>query len=84
MTSRVGAILEMRLSKAAGSEWVFSTLTKSGHIEPPSLKKQHANAIREATSILRKQTKREDARFEGFELHTLRSRRYVLRWIGHK
>jgi hypothetical protein len=32
MTPRVHAILDMRLSKAAGSQWVFPAPTKSGHI----------------------------------------------------
>jgi integrase len=82
MTPRVEAILGMRLSKAAGSEWVFPTLTKSGHIEPSSLKKQHAKAIREATVILRKQTKRVDAKFEGFEFYTLRHT-CLTRWAPH-
>ena len=56
MTPRVEAILEMRLSKSSGKDWVFPAGTKSGHIEPSSLKKQHARAIEEATAILRKQT----------------------------
>ena len=33
MTPRVQAILDMRLSKAACSEWVFVAPTKSGHME---------------------------------------------------
>ena len=82
MTPRVQAILEMRLSKANGSTWVFPAQTKSGHIEPSSLKKQHAKAIREATAILRKQTKRENDNFEGFELYTLRHT-CLTRWAPH-
>src|SRR5262249_39924633 len=39
-TPAVGAILDMRLSKAAGSQWVFPAPTKSGHMEPSTLKKQ--------------------------------------------
>ena len=72
MTPRVKAILKMRFSRSKGEEWMFPARTKSGHIEPSSLKKQHAKAIREATKILRKQTKQKDAKFQGFELYTLR------------
>jgi hypothetical protein len=68
----VAAILDMRLTKSAGSGWAFPAATKSGHIEPSSLKKQHLNAIAEATRILRKATGSEDGKFEGFELYTLR------------
>jgi integrase len=56
MTPRVQAILEMRLARAADSEWVFPAATKSGHMEPSTIKKQHAKAIGQATAILRKQT----------------------------
>ena len=72
----------MRLSKAAGGEWVFPAPTKSGHIEPSSLKKQHARAIEEATAILRMHTQREDAKFQGFELYTLRHT-CLTRWAPH-
>ena len=82
MTPRVKAILEMRLSMSESGEWIFPAKTKSGHIEPSSPKKQHAKAIREATAILRKQTKNEDARFEGFELYTLRHT-CLTRWAPH-
>jgi integrase len=53
MTPRVAAILDMRLTKS--DAWVFPAATKSGHVEPSSLKKQHLNAIAESTRILRKQ-----------------------------
>jgi len=72
MTERVRAILDMRLDRAGDSEWVFPAPTKSGHIEPSSVKKQHATAISVATIILRKKTKRLDRQFQGFELYTLR------------
>src|SRR5206468_8681852 len=49
MTPRVQAILEMRLSQNDGIEWVFPAPTKSGHMEPSTLKKQHAKAIEQAT-----------------------------------
>ena len=82
MTPRVQAILDMRLSKAAGSQWVFPAPTKSGHMESSTLKKQHAKAIQEATKILRKQTDRDDVSFHGFELYTLRHT-CLTRWAPH-
>jgi integrase len=45
LTPRTTASLKMRLA-AAKNEWVFPALTKSGHIEKSSLKKQHAKACR--------------------------------------
>jgi len=65
MTPRVAATLDMRLTKSAGSAWVFPAAMKSGHIEPSSLKKQHLNAIAEATRILRKQTGRKRRSLKG-------------------
>ena len=44
MTQRVAAVLEMR-RETAESDWVFPAPTKSGHIEPSSLKKGHARAL---------------------------------------
>jgi integrase len=82
MTARVQAILDMRLVKAAGSKWVFPAPTKSGHIEPSSLKKQHAKAIQQATAMLRRETGREDSRFQGFELYTL-MHTCLTRWAPH-
>jgi integrase len=82
MTPRVQAILEMRVSKTAGGEWVFPAATRSGHMEPSTLKKQHAKAIEQATAILRKQTEREDIEFQGFELYTFRHT-CLTRWAPH-
>jgi integrase len=82
MTPRVQAILEMRLSKAAGNEWVFPAATKSGHIEPSTVKKQHAKATAQATAILRKQTGGRNVVFQGFELYTLRHT-CLTRWAPH-
>jgi integrase len=70
----------MRLSKANG-RWVFPAPTKSGHIEPSSLKKQHAKAISEATRILR-EVSRNDAKLDPFELYTLRHT-CLTRWAPH-
>jgi integrase len=58
MMPRVKATLDMRLSKASGGSWIFPAQTKSGHIEPSSLKKQHLKAIAESTRILREEKKR--------------------------
>ncbi len=69
MTPRVQAILEMRLSVTNGGEWVFPALTKSGHIEPSSLKKQQMRAFRESG-------------VPSFELYTLRHT-CLTRWAPH-
>jgi len=82
MTPNVQAILEMRLSKSAGEEWVFPAPTMSGHIEPSSLKKQHAKAVSEATRILREETQDPKRVFVGFELYTLRHT-CLTRWAPH-
>jgi integrase len=83
MTPNVQAILEMRLTKAAGGgAWVFPAPTRSGHIEPSSLKKQHAKAVAKATSILREETGDPKPTFAGFELYTLRHT-CLTRWAPH-
>jgi integrase len=82
MTARVRATLDIRLSKANGSGWVFPAQTKSGHIEPSSLKKQHAKAASEATRILRQETQDPKRAFAGFELYTLRHT-CLTRWAPH-
>ena len=60
----------------------FPAQTKSGHIEPSSLKKQHLKAIAEATRIHREETKRDDAKLEPFELYALRHT-CLTRWAPH-
>src|SRR5262249_47023453 len=82
MTARVKAALEIRLAKANGSAWVFPAPTKSGHIEPSSLKKQRIKAIAAATRILREETQRHEAEFDPFELYTLRHT-CLTRWAPH-
>jgi integrase len=82
MTPNVQAILEMRLSKPASVAWVFPAATQSGHIEPSSLKKQHAKAVSEATRILREETQDPRRAFAGFELYTLRHT-CLTRWAPH-
>jgi len=82
MTARVKAILTRRLSKAHGSAWVFPAQTKSGHIEPSTLKKQHLKAIAEGTRILREESKKQDVELSLFELYTLRHT-CLTRWAPH-
>jgi integrase len=82
MTPNVQAIMGMRLTKAAGAAWVFPAPTKSGHIEPSSLKKQHANAVAEATRMLRAESGDLERVFRGFELYTLRHT-CLTRWAPH-
>jgi hypothetical protein len=54
----------------ADAEWVFPARTRSGHIEPSILKKQHAKAVSVATRLLREDTGDPKRAFEGFELYT--------------
>jgi len=73
MTPRVKAVLEMRLSAVSGSEWVFPADTRSGHIEPSSLKKRHATAIVEGARILREATRDANRELVTFELYNLKA-----------
>jgi integrase len=82
MTPTVQAIMEMRLSNPALGPWVLPAATRSGHIEPSSLKKQHAKAISEATRILREEAKDPTPKFVSFELYTLRHT-CLTRWAPH-
>ncbi len=82
MTPNVQAIMEMRLSKAAEAAWIFPAATKSGHIEPFSLKRQHAKAISKATLLLREETGDLKRAFAGFELYILRHT-CLTRWAPH-
>lgn len=83
MTPRVRAVLDMRLSTLDGtSDWIFPAQTKSGHVEPSSLKKRHQRAIAEATRLLRAESRRTDVQLHGFELYTLRHT-CLTRWAPH-
>ena len=65
MTGRVQALVDMWLSSTDPDGWLFPAGTKSGHIEPSSLAKQHAKAL-EASGV---------ASFELYALrHTCRTR----------
>ena len=82
MTQAAKAVLERRLTKSAAGAWVFPAPTQSGHIEPSSLKKQHAKAVSEASRILRMETGDQKRTFTGFELYTLRHT-CLTRWAPH-
>ena len=82
VTPNVHAILDMRLSKVRGGTWLFQAATLSGHIEPSSLKKQHAKAVSEATRILREQTGDPERSIAGLEFYTLRHT-CPTRWAPH-
>lgn len=82
MTPRVKAVVDMRLSRVKSSDWVFPAQTKSGHIEPSSLKKQHRKATAEGTRILREQTRDNERELVAFELYTLRHT-CLTRWAPH-
>jgi integrase len=75
VTQRVAAVLEMRKTDSA-SEWVFPAGTKSGHIEPASLKRQHLNACEgranKAENAKRKDGEPKTWNVEPFPLYTLR------------
>jgi integrase len=58
LPKRVAAILDMRLTTLVG-DWLFPAPTRSGHIEPSSLKKVHAKVCKRA-------------KIEQFPLYTLR------------
>jgi len=71
LTARVAAVLKRR---NRGGEWLFPAATSSGHIEPSSLKKQHANAVKEAARL--------SEGFLGFEFYALRHT-CLTRWAPH-
>jgi integrase len=48
MSDRVRALVDVRLS-GGSLEWLFPSETKSGHIEPSTLRKQHAKALRNSS-----------------------------------
>jgi integrase len=68
INGRVGAIIDMRRSEA-NSDWLFPAKTKSGHIEPSSVKKQQISAFKESGVL-------------PFELYCLRHTR-LTRWAPY-
>ena len=69
MSQRVTALLEMRISTAGESDWLFPASTASGHIEPSSVRRQHRKACA-------------DAEIVQFDLYTLRHT-CLTRWAPH-
>src|SRR6266851_4041643 len=71
MTPRVRAILEPRWKAADKPEegWVWPTPTRSGHIEPSSLRKQHAKTFK---TLAEEAAKRNEKPVRPFVLYSLR------------
>jgi len=71
MTPRVRAILEPRWKAAGKPEegWVWPTPTRSGHIEPSSLRKQHAKTFK---TVAEEAAKRNEKPVCPFVLYSLR------------
>lgn len=82
---RVAAVLEMRKT-ASASDWVFPAATRSGHIEPASLKRQHLHACEGRVNAVRNAKRREGEpktwSVEPFPLYTLRHT-CLTRWAPH-
>jgi integrase len=82
---RVAGVMEMRRTNAS-SEWVFPAATKSGHIEPGSLKRQHLHACEGKANALKNAKRREGEpkvwSVEPFPLYTLRHT-CLTRWAPH-
>jgi len=71
MTPRVRVVLEARWNAAGRPEegWAWPSGTRSGHVEPSSLRKQHANAF---TAIAKEASKRDEKPVRPFVLYSLR------------
>jgi integrase len=71
MSPRVRAVLESRWNEASKPEdgWVWSAGARSGHIEPSSLRKQHANAFE---TVAEEAAKRNERPMRAFVLYSLR------------
>jgi integrase len=86
ISQRVAAVLEMRHTADATSEWVFPAGTRSGHIEPASLKRQHLRACEGKANVMenRKRKPGEPKKWnvEPFPLYTLRHT-CLTRWAPH-
>jgi integrase len=80
VSPRVAAILDMRKTGNA-TPWVFPAPTMSGHIEPSSLKKQHAKACKGKAKD-DKQTGEKRYDVQPFPLYTLRHT-CLTRWAPH-
>jgi integrase len=71
MTPRVRAVLESRWDNIGKPDegWVWPALTRSGYIEPSSLRKHHANAF---AAIAKEAAKRNEKSVRPFVLYSLR------------
>lgn len=71
MTPRVRAVLESRRNETGRPEegWIWPAQTRSGHVEPSSLRKQHANAFK---AIGEEAAKRNERPVRPFVLYSLR------------
>jgi integrase len=71
MTLRVRSVLESRWNGAGKPEegWVWPATTRSGHVEPSSLRKQHARAFK---TIAEEASKRNERPVRPFVLYSLR------------
>jgi integrase len=71
MTPRVRTVLESRWEATEKPEegWVWPAPTRTGHVEPSSLRKQHAKAFR---TIAEEAAKREEKPVRPFVLYSLR------------
>jgi integrase len=71
MTPRVRAVLELRWNEAQKPEegWVWLAATGSGHVEPSSLRKQHAKTFE---MIAEEASKRNEKPVRAFVLYSLR------------
>lgn len=85
VSQRVAAVLGMRKG-ASKSEWVFPAATRSGHIEPASVKRQHLHACEgrenEVLNARRKEGEPKKWSVELFPLYTLRHT-CLTRWAPH-
>jgi integrase len=80
LSNRVASVLDMQRS-ISNSEWVFPAPTRSAHIEPSSIKKQHVKACKGSAEDDEKSGKK---RFDvqPFPLYTLRHT-CLTRWAPH-
>lgn len=71
MTPRVRAVLESRWNAGGRPEegWAWPTATRSGHVEPSTLRKQHGNAFK---AIVKEAAKRDEKPVRPFVLYSLR------------
>ena len=77
MTPRVRLVLELRWEAAGKPEegWVWAAPTRSGHIEPSSIRKQHANAFIALADQARKDNEKPIRPFVFYDLrHTFLTR----------